>query len=251
MSRASESITRVDVRFPNELYEAIQQLAVKDGARTHHISQKVEVSPTIVKLVQLGLDAIAGKLPDNADNFTDSIPDKEAIVSDSIAEISDKVMEGLSQAFNTEWVEIKNSMWVERERINVLRRELEAKGVIEPSNAVPNNENIRSVDIPDTMPDKKDIISDTDKLPDIFVDLSDNIPDNKNIPSDDSSNADRVAEDVQQSLSFAEFHEWVGITKPDKRNKANGDAVIATALERGLGEWRMDSKSYRFTKIGD
>jgi hypothetical protein len=301
MGRSGESVTRLDIRFPNEMYEKLQQLAVKDGARTHHISQKVEVSPTIIKLVQLGLDTLKGKLPDSErdvpDILSDDIPDRESTLSAIVAEVSGKVLESLETAIapvkermeyldglsNAAWVELKNDLWLERERMNILIRELTAKSILDPS----DTRSTASNQLPDTEPILSDILSAnapsastnslsgtlSDKnsnLPDRDVmisgksdNLPDNEPDTKNIPSDDSSNSDLVAEDVQiiqteaieqisgvtpQSFSFAGFHDWLGIPKPDKRNKANGAIAIATAKEKGFGDWTMDSSSFRFTK---
>jgi hypothetical protein len=302
MSRASESITRVDIRFPNGLYDAIQQIAIEDGARTHHISQKVEVSPTIVKLVQLGIDALKGKLPDSDSNvpdilsgtLSDSVSDREKTLSAIVVEVSDKVLESLETVIspvkermeyldglsNSAWVELKNDLWLERERMNILIRELSDKGFLDPS----STRSVASNQLPDTETDLSDSISDsklltsTKEVPDsesdknvtipdrdvIISDRGDNLPDiepdNKNILSDDSSNSEFVAEDVRvnaieqvggdipQSFSFVGFHDWLGVSKPSKRNKVNGAIAIDTAKERGLGDWVMDSSSYRFTK---
>lgn len=316
MSRASESITRVDVRYSNEMYEEIQKLAIKDGARTHHISQKVEVSPTIVKLVQLGLNALEGKLPDSSDELSDILPDsvsdRESTLSAIVAEVSDKVLESLEAAIspikermeyldglsNTAWVELKNDLWLERERVNILLRELSGKGIINPVNTPltepsrisdtnqtlsdniadkASSQNSVLADSTDKIPDTNEMVSDTlsvkdvipsDELSDNLSNLTDSLSDDENIPSDDSELLESISEDVPiiqteatalvaieqvsgitpQSFSFAEFHNWLGIPKPTKRNKDNGATAIAIAKEKGLGDWTMDSSSFRFTK---
>jgi hypothetical protein len=319
MSRASESITRVDVRFSNEMYEEIQKLAIKDGARTHHISQKVEVSPTIIKLVQLGLNALEGKLPDSSDKLSDILSDigsdRENTLSAIVADVSDKVLESLEAAIspikermeyldglsNAAWVELKNDMWLDRERVNNLLRELSGKGIINPVNTpltepsqisdanrtlsdnIPDKASSKNsvlADSTDKIPDTNEVVPDTlsvkdvilsDELSDNLSNLTDSLSDDENIPSDDASNSESIAEDVPiiqteatalvarfaieqvggetpQSFSFSEFHDLLELPQPDKRNKANGDIAIAIAKEKGLGDWKMNSTSRRFTK---
>ncbi len=58
-SPAHEGI--VSVMIPNELYKAVQQVAIDDGAKIHHISKKVITAPTIVKLVELALSILREK----------------------------------------------------------------------------------------------------------------------------------------------------------------------------------------------
>jgi hypothetical protein len=237
MGRSSEKGTRVDVMFSNDVYEAIQQLAIHDGAKTHHISKKVEVSPTIAKLVRLGLDALEGKLPDINNNLSDNLSDRFSILlPDKLSDISDKRIE------------------------MIVDRRLTELGLFpdRPVEDIPTPHLLpdKTDNLPDTLPDKDDAISDkVDSLPD-------SLSDTKNIPSDDSSNSESIAENVQitqtdsieqvsgeipQSFSFAGFHEWLGLPKTD-RNKVNGDAAIAIAKSKDLGNWEM-SKSFKFTKI--
>jgi hypothetical protein len=248
MSRTSEKGTRVDVMFTNDMYEAIQQVAIKEGAKTHHISKKVEVSPTIARLVGLGLEALQGRLPnkDEEDNLPDKLSD---IITDKVAR----------ESFDVEWEQMKIDLLVERERIDILKQELMSKGIIDssPHQPLPDKTN----NLPDNLSVKNVMISDRE------VNVSVSLSDTQNIPSDDLSNSDPVAEDVsiiqggtdienhspqKESLptfySFADFHNFLGLTRPDKRNKANGDIAIVAAEEKGYGNWVMNTSSYKFTK---
>ncbi len=65
------NVTRCDVRFPNQIYDQIQEIAVKHfNAPTHHKSGKPQVSSTIVELVKIG---IAHLEPDLSDKLPDSL----------------------------------------------------------------------------------------------------------------------------------------------------------------------------------
>jgi hypothetical protein len=278
MSRVSESITRADVRFPNKIYDTVQQIAIKDGARIHHISRKVEVSSTIVKLVQLGIDALNGKLPDSnslvpdkqpdnlSDNATSILSDTKSTVSGITSEVSDRLMQLVDDRVASHHVLSRGDVLglIDIQLLHyglVGGRQVRASINLQPlslpesdSDTLPDTENT----LPDNLPDKDVIISDRG------ASLPDSLPDTENIPSDASSNSESIAEDVRiiqaeaieqviednpRSFSFAEFHIWLNLPKPDKRNKASGDSIIAIAKEQGRGDWEMDSKSYRFTKI--
>jgi hypothetical protein len=239
MSRSGESVTRLDIRFPNEMYNQMQQIAINDGARTHHISQKVEVSPTVIKLVQLGLDALNGKLPDTSDNVSGNLSDNSLITvsnnKGNISDISDKRIETI----------------VDRRLAELGLFPDCQTGDSSTLHSVPDKANI----VPDNLSDKNVIISDR------VASLPDNLSDTKNIPSDDSSNSKHVVNDVQitptdaieqvsgeipETLSFAEFHKWLGLPKAD-RSPANGDVAIEFARSQGKGDWVM-SRQFKFTK---
>jgi hypothetical protein len=249
MGRSGESVTRLDIRFPNEMYEKLQQLAVKDGARTHHISQKVEVSPTVIKLVQFAFDTLAGMVSDSGENVPDSLPDtllddlsdKDVSISDKL---SDKRVEGIVDRRLKELGLFPESPASE----NLPPTSIEA---IYP----PLSDKLESV--PDNLPDNDVMISDKGAL------LPDNLPDTENIPSDDSSNSDLVAEDVQiiqtdaidqvsgevETLSWGNFHKMLGLSTTGNPDKAKGDIAIATAKEQKRGTWVMNSSTRKFTKL--
>jgi hypothetical protein len=236
MSRSGESVTRLDIRFPNEMYNKLQQIAAKDGARTHHISQKVEVSPTVIKLLQFALDNIDGMLSDNNDNISDILSGRQSSASpDNLSDISDKRIEAIVDRRLTELGLFPDCQMKDDSTSHSLPDKVDT--------------------VPDTLPDKNAMISDR------AASLPDNLSDTKNILSDDSSNFEQVVDDLQNTLtdaieqvsgeisesySFAGFHEWLGLPKAD-RNKANGDVAIEFAKDCGKGDWVM-SRQFKFTK---
>ena len=71
----------------------------------------------------------------------------------------------------------------------------------------------------------------------------------------DSSHSESFAEiaivsgETPETLSFADFHNLLGIPIPAQRTKANGSIASAIAKEQGLGNWEMNSTTRKFTKI--
>jgi hypothetical protein len=54
--RSDDKIVRLDVRFPKSMHDDIEALAIANGAAIHHISKRPTLTPTILKLIQIGLD---------------------------------------------------------------------------------------------------------------------------------------------------------------------------------------------------
>ena len=59
MARESEKITRVDVRIPNEIYRQIEAIAIETNQPLHHRSGKPVITPIILNLINLGLEAVS------------------------------------------------------------------------------------------------------------------------------------------------------------------------------------------------
>ncbi len=59
MARESEKITRVDVRIPNEIYQKIEAIAKETNQPLHHRSGKPVITPIILNLIKLGLEAVS------------------------------------------------------------------------------------------------------------------------------------------------------------------------------------------------
>ena len=57
--KTRQSDSRIDVRFPDEIYEAIKSIAQKDGAKIHHRSGEIILTPTVVKLIRIGISHLS------------------------------------------------------------------------------------------------------------------------------------------------------------------------------------------------
>lgn len=53
--RTDDSMTRIDIRVPNPLFEEIERLATERGEPIHHKSGRVTLAPTLLDLLQIGL----------------------------------------------------------------------------------------------------------------------------------------------------------------------------------------------------
>ena len=89
-SRKTDSVTRVDIRIPNELYQQISDLAVSHfHAKIHHRSQKPEVTPTILELIKIGIAHLESTLPVTQDVTNETVTDK---LQQQIAQLDSRLL---------------------------------------------------------------------------------------------------------------------------------------------------------------
>lgn len=96
--RQSTRSTRIDLRLPNDLLENIQNLAAdRFNAPIHHISGKPEITPVIIHLIRLGINALS---EDQTDIYPFSLKpdqtDTDVITRDDLA----RAIESLRAEFN-------------------------------------------------------------------------------------------------------------------------------------------------------
>ena len=62
-SRQDAKVTRLDVRLPNDVHAQIEEIARVNKEPTHHITGNIILTPTVVKLIKLGIRSISGEYP--------------------------------------------------------------------------------------------------------------------------------------------------------------------------------------------
>ncbi|MGB5771137.1 MAG: hypothetical protein WBM32_14920, partial [Crocosphaera sp.] len=66
--------TRIDLRIPNDLLEKVRDIAKnRFNAKIHHISKQPETTPTLILLIEYGIQFLDQGYPDNN---MDKLPDK-------------------------------------------------------------------------------------------------------------------------------------------------------------------------------
>ena len=93
-SRQTDTVTRVDIRIPNHLYSEIQAIAVAHfNAKIHHRSNKPEVTPTILELIQIGIAHIEFLLPVVDESVTDELKKQISDLDTRLKEVEGKLSE--------------------------------------------------------------------------------------------------------------------------------------------------------------
>jgi hypothetical protein len=83
MPKEEGKIRRRDIRVPLELDEQIKAIASASGAKVNHRSGEVEVSPTIIQLLRLGIayqENLPDIIPDNLSDTAQKLDNLEATV---------------------------------------------------------------------------------------------------------------------------------------------------------------------------
>jgi len=93
-SRQTDTVTRVDIRIPNHLYSQIQSIAIAHfNAKIHHRSNKPEVTPTILELIQIGIAHIESNLPVTDESVTDELKKQISDLDTRLSKVEGKLSE--------------------------------------------------------------------------------------------------------------------------------------------------------------
>ena len=93
-SRQTDTVTRVDIRIPNHLYSQIQSIAIAHfNAKVHHRSNKPELTPTILELIQIGIAHIESNLPVTDESVTDELKKQISGLDARLREVEGKLSE--------------------------------------------------------------------------------------------------------------------------------------------------------------
>jgi hypothetical protein len=100
-ARSDGKIVRLDVRFPKLLHDKIEALAMANNEPIHHISKKPTLTPTILDLINIGLDnystealeriQVRNESDKRTKVLTDNCNDWEALKAEWSAEIISKI----------------------------------------------------------------------------------------------------------------------------------------------------------------
>jgi hypothetical protein len=247
-ARQESKVTRLDLRIPNDIYAQVEEIAKANNEPTHHITGNIILTPTLVKLIRLGIRSLSDNYPTLADLTTASerVPDTltprmnavEGELSELkklVIELSDKISSRLADTF--------------------IHSETPGEYHIQPDTLSDNTT------VSDLSPDNMSDIIETDI---IAEDRPSNTPDNREsslLPDSKSDIAPDTSETTENhatqslssesgTMSWTDFYRMIDEVLPQdlKRNKANSDRAIALAVDKGFDGWRYDSKVKNFIK---
>jgi hypothetical protein len=219
-ARQESKVTRLDLRIPNDIYAQVEEIAKANNEPTHHITGNIILTPTLVKLIRLGIRSLSDNYPALAD-----IPISSGQVSDNLLKRLD-LIEGELTALKKLVAELSNNPVV--------------------ATLVPDtiSDVIKADTISDLVPAK---VSDDPELALSSDNLSDMVPDT--IETTKNHTTQSPSSDAE-TMSWTDFYRMIDEVLPSdlKRNKATSERAIALGIEKGFDGWRYDSKVKNFIK---
>jgi hypothetical protein len=187
-SRQDAKVTRLDVRLPNDLHATIEAIAQANGEPRHHITGNIILTPTVVKLIRLGVASLSGDYRTLAD------------ISTTTGQVSD-ILTPRMQAVESEVSILKKHLCRLEDKLNGL---IVSDNLAVVADTIPD---ALPPIVPDTLPDTiSDIMPDTisSTLPDTPADtrpdtLADTLPAPGDTPTDPTLKS--ITEDVLKFLA--------------------------------------------------
>ncbi|WP_373545571.1 hypothetical protein [Chamaesiphon sp.] len=219
-ARQESKVTRLDLRIPNDIYAQVEEIAKANNEPTHHITGNIILTPTLVKLIRLGIRSLSDNYPALAD-----IPISSGQVSDNLLKRMDSIEGELSE-------------------LKKLVTELSNSPVVAASVPDTRSDILKTDTVSDSVPDK---ISDEPELVLLSDDLSDAVPDTIKMTGNHTI---QYPSSESGTMSWTDFYRMIDEILPQdlKRNKANSDNAIALAVDKGFDGWRYDSRVKNFIK---
>jgi hypothetical protein len=227
--RVNNDFHRLDVKLPIAVYEQVSEIAVNSfDAKVHHISNKPEITPTLLYLLELGIESFTNgnelsKKP-NTDNYTDTIP----INNDEVKKLIKNALTPILQRFE-DLVTLQTQ--VEEIKTAIYRLTKTDNKPIKPDNvAVAIIEDLTDNDtdnLTDTL--AVELINDTDTLTDNDTDTIKEDVNTSPIQSIEPTK-DTKKEDITENSNLSEspilpLNEDLGMILPDEDLTANNSDI--------------------------
>jgi hypothetical protein len=233
-NRKDLKVTRLDLRIPNDIYSQVEEIARANNEPSHHITGNIILSPTLLKLISLGIRSLSGNyaeladIPTNIERVPDTLSPRVDAIEGELADLKRLVIElsdKLSGQVSDENILVPDSISDELSDSNLVLADIKT----------------------DTLSDNSDILSD---------DVSDKLSDSST-PSITTTSKMRTVEG--DSKTWVEFFKMVGIealtaTEAQKKENINiRTEQIAVGLqaarEKGLGEWAVKVAGRSFVRV--
>jgi hypothetical protein len=250
-NRKDLKVTRLDLRIPNDIYSQVEEIARANNEPSHHITGNIILSPTLLKLISLGIRSLSGNyneladIPTNIERVPDTLSPRVDTVERELADLK-KVVAELSAKLSGE---VSDSL---------------ASDTIPDS--LSDNEEVES----DSVSDRGVTISVTvaDKLSGTNMVIADKVTDTMSdnlIPSTatpeviDSIVTSKTTDKDPSTKTWVEFFKMIGMdaltaTEAQKKENINirtkqMEEGLKAAMEQGLGQWAIKRAGRDFVRV--